>query len=110
VYQAISEAGWHFSFLGGLEKIKYKIQSFAHLEFAKEEFWNDENILKSMEKGEDIFRRPGVKYKFYPLSYYPPFLRKLMLEYPTLLHLKRSNPLADLGYGIRRFFKGQQST
>lgn len=110
VYHAIPEAGWHFSFLGGLEKIKYKIQSFAHLEFAKEEFWNDENILKSMEKGEDVFRRPGVKYKFFPLSYYPPFIRNLMLEYPTLLHLKKTNPFADFYYRARRVFKGQHST
>jgi beta-1,4-mannosyl-glycoprotein beta-1,4-N-acetylglucosaminyltransferase len=110
VFRAIPEAGWHFSFLGGPEKIKYKIQSFAHLEFAKEEFWNDENILQSMEKGEDVFRRPGVKYRFFPLSYYPPFLRKMMLEYPTLLHLKKNNQFTDFYYRIRRKIKGQHST
>jgi beta-1,4-mannosyl-glycoprotein beta-1,4-N-acetylglucosaminyltransferase len=109
-FNAIPEAGWHFSFLGGLEKIKYKIQSFAHREFAKDEYLTDENILKAMERGEDVFRRPGVKYKFYPLAYYAPFLRKLMQEYPAFVHLVKTNPAIETWYKIRRAFKGKHST
>ncbi len=101
-YKRIPKAGWHFSYLGGLEKIKQKIRSFAHTEFNKEEFLNDENILKAMEEGKDIFNRPGVQYKFYPLAYYPAGLRKVMKQYPALLHLKRKDSFWEkMYYGIK---------
>lgn len=109
-FKAIPEAGWHFSFLGGLEKIKYKIRSFAHREFAKEEYLTDEHILKVMEKGEDVFKRPGVRYRFYPLEYYAPFLRNLMKEYPSFLHLVPAGFFEILRCKIRRAFKGKYST
>ncbi len=57
----IKNGGWHFSFLGGIEKIKYKIKSFAHQEYNKNEFLRDEQIYKALEKGLDIFNRDGVK-------------------------------------------------
>jgi beta-1,4-mannosyl-glycoprotein beta-1,4-N-acetylglucosaminyltransferase len=70
-WQCIAKGGWHFSYLGGLEKIKYKIQSFAHTEFNREEFLNDEHIIKAMEEGKDIFNRPDTIYKFVSVYYYP---------------------------------------
>ena len=94
----IKKAGWHFSYLGGLEKIKQKIRSFAHTEFNKEEYLNDENILKSMEEGKDIFKRPGISYQFVSLYFYPAYLRKIMLQYPQLLHLKTRDSLLDKMY------------
>ncbi|MCH5716525.1 glycosyltransferase family 17 protein [Niabella hibiscisoli] len=48
----IRKAGWHFSYLGGLEKIKYKLQSFAHTEFNKPEYLDDKNILSSLKKAK----------------------------------------------------------
>jgi beta-1,4-mannosyl-glycoprotein beta-1,4-N-acetylglucosaminyltransferase len=102
VYPAIPKAGWHFSYLGGLEKIRYKILSFAHTEFAREEFYRDANILSAMEKGIDLFRRPGVRYRFVSVYYYPAWLRSLMLQYPHLLHLKNeNNPFMRFYYTIK---------
>ena len=104
-FKRAEKAGWHFSYLGGLEKIKYKIQSFAHTEFNKEEFTNDENILKAMEEGRDIFNRPGVHYKFVSTYYYPSFLKNVMLQYPSLLHLKNPDSfLNKLYYSVKNLF------
>ena len=103
---AVKKAGWHFSYLGGLEKIKLKIRSFAHTEFNKEEFLSDENIVKAMEEGKDIFKRPGVSYRFVSLYYYPGYLRKIMLQYPGLLHLKRKDTVWDKMYfAVKNTFK-----
>lgn len=105
-WPVVKKAGWHFSYLGGLEKIKQKIRSFAHTEFNKEEFLKDENILKAMEEGKDIFNRPGISYKFYPLVYYPAYLRRIMAQYPQLLHLKRKDGLWDKMYfGIKNLIR-----
>lgn len=105
-WPVVKKAGWHFSYLGGLEKIKQKIRSFAHTEFNKEEFLDDKNILEAMEQGKDIFKRPGIHYKFVSTWYYPSFLRKIMREYPQLLHLKNKDSLWDkLYFGIKNLFR-----
>jgi len=102
-YKIIENAGWHFSYLGGAEKIKYKIQSFAHTEFNKDEYLQNEHILKVITEGRDIFNRPGVAYKFISVFFYPPFLRKVMLHYPKLVYYpKRDNFFNIVKYKILR--------
>jgi len=105
VYRAIPEAGWHFSFLGGPEKIKYKIQSFAHTELNREEYLNDEHILKAIEEGKDIFNRPKVIYKFVSVYYYPGFLRTIMQQYPAFLYIKKKTYFfTRLFYSLNKIF------
>jgi hypothetical protein len=53
----INNGGWHFSYLGGAEKIVKKIQSFAHQEYNKNEYTNIEAIKEKIENGQDIFNR-----------------------------------------------------
>lgn len=102
----VKKAGWHFSYLGGLEKIKEKIRSFAHTEFNKEEFLDDKNIMEAMENGKDIFKRPGVHYQFVSPYFYPVYLRNIILQYPALLHLKRKDTVMDKMYfGIKNLFR-----
>jgi beta-1,4-mannosyl-glycoprotein beta-1,4-N-acetylglucosaminyltransferase len=93
VYKSIPKAGWHFSFLGGPEKIKYKIQSFAHTEFNKDEYLNEDQILEAIKEGKDIFNRPGTSYKFVSLYFYPDYLRSVMALYPSFLHIKNKDSL-----------------
>lgn len=101
----VNKAGWHFSYLGGIEKIKYKIQSFAHTEFNNEEYLSDANIMKALEEGKDIFKRPGVVYQFVSTYYYPSFLRDVMLEFPALLYQKRKDSFFDkLYYTVKNLF------
>jgi beta-1,4-mannosyl-glycoprotein beta-1,4-N-acetylglucosaminyltransferase len=58
VYNAsLSNAGYHLSYWGRPEDIKYKLQSFSHTEFDKEEYTSLEKIQKRIDKGEDIFSR-----------------------------------------------------
>ncbi len=80
-----TEAGWHYSYLGGVEKIRQKIQSFSHTEFNRPDIVSEENIVAAMENGLDVLKRPNVSYKFYPLEYYPEPLRELMLLYPQFI-------------------------
>ncbi|MBL7723359.1 MAG: hypothetical protein JNK27_04380 [Chitinophagaceae bacterium] len=104
-YFSIADAGWHFSFLGGVEKIRQKLLAFAHTEFNKEEYVSEKHIKEAVSKGEDILKREGVIFKYVPLSYYPVALQKVMKQYPGFLHLKKSNPLTDLYYTMRRITK-----
>jgi beta-1,4-mannosyl-glycoprotein beta-1,4-N-acetylglucosaminyltransferase len=58
----IKDGGWHFSFFGELNKIKTKIESFAHTEYDSEEYKNGEAILYRIENGIDPFDRFPLKY------------------------------------------------
>jgi len=44
VEDVINNCGWHMSYMGGYEKVKQKLQSFAHQEFNKPEIINDQHI------------------------------------------------------------------
>jgi beta-1,4-mannosyl-glycoprotein beta-1,4-N-acetylglucosaminyltransferase len=104
-YKRINKGGWHFSYLGGIEKIKQKIRSFAHTEFNKDEFLQDEYLLKAINNGEDIFKRQGVAFTFVSPYYYPGRLRKLMQEYPSFLHVTSGkNFFHKLVYAVKRVF------
>lgn len=106
VYPSFAKGGWHFSFLGGAEKISYKIRSFAHTEYNNIEFYNEQHILESISKGEDVLKRKGVKFKFFPFSYYPEKLQKLMRDYPGFIQKVNENVAVKLYYTIRRLLKG----
>jgi len=54
----IEDAGWHWSFLGGVDTIKKKIQSYAHEEYDNEETLN--KVAERMSNNEDIFNRGFV--------------------------------------------------
>lgn len=51
----IKNGGWHFSFLNNINKIQYKIKSFAHSEFSGEEFINKLRISDKINKLQDPF-------------------------------------------------------
>lgn len=67
-WSLIPDAGWHFSYMGGPEKIKEKIESFAHQEFNKDEYKNLNEINGRVEKGMDVYGRGNNVYKIHPID------------------------------------------
>jgi len=53
----ITDGGWHFSYFGSPEKIKYKIQSFSHQEFNNENYTDLEKIKNQIDTKQDLFYR-----------------------------------------------------
>ncbi len=58
----LDDAGWHFSYLGGIDQIKEKLSAYSHVE-------NDTDEVKSkleenIEAGKDIFGRPDHKFEY----------------------------------------------
>lgn len=71
----IEDAGWHFSYLGGVEKIIEKLESFAHTEFNAPEFKDAEQIRRLVDAGQDLFGRPEYRFKRVELdASFPRFL------------------------------------
>jgi beta-1,4-mannosyl-glycoprotein beta-1,4-N-acetylglucosaminyltransferase len=68
----IENAGWHFTYLGGEEQIKYKLESFSHQEHNNLHIKS--NIKESLNKNLDIFGR-NVCYKIVDIDHsYPQYI------------------------------------
>lgn len=55
LFSKLTEAGWHLSYFFSPENIQYKIQSFSHQEFNKEQFTNLNTIKQKIQSGENLF-------------------------------------------------------
>ncbi|MFI5203079.1 MAG: hypothetical protein ACHQF2_01185 [Flavobacteriales bacterium] len=81
----MQNAGWHFSYLGGVDRIIAKIESFAHNEFNKPEFKNPERIGEAIRNGEDIFGR-GYTYSFVKVDdTYPTYILNNLKKFSSLI-------------------------
>jgi beta-1,4-mannosyl-glycoprotein beta-1,4-N-acetylglucosaminyltransferase len=93
----IDNAGWHFSFIGGTEKIIEKIEATAHQEYNIPQYKNKEAIIQMVEDGEDIFFREGIKYDYVDIGDgYPIFVKENIENY-------RINNLIKTNYASRVF-------
>lgn len=63
----ILDGGWHFSYLGGVDRIIEKLEAFAHTEYNSEQYKSRDRIERAIANGEDIFGR-GFHYRFIPLD------------------------------------------
>lgn len=57
----IEKAGWHFSFVGGADKVKTKIESYAHSEFNNLNYNSIDIIQKRLSSLEDPLGRSEFK-------------------------------------------------
>lgn len=79
----IENAGWHFSYFGGVEKIKHKFESYAHQEYNRDEYKDEKNIEDFIKNKKHFLRRGeefGDDFLDYPFNKYPEDLRKLIIS------------------------------
>jgi beta-1,4-mannosyl-glycoprotein beta-1,4-N-acetylglucosaminyltransferase len=57
VFKIIPNAGWHFTYLGGIHKIIEKLEAFSHTEYNNENFKDLEKIESYITTGKDLFGR-----------------------------------------------------
>jgi beta-1,4-mannosyl-glycoprotein beta-1,4-N-acetylglucosaminyltransferase len=66
--KSFENAGWHFSYFGGLDNIILKIDSFSHQEFNNEIYTNKEKLLYNINNKKDLFFRPDEEIIHIPIS------------------------------------------
>ncbi len=54
---AMKNAGWHFGFMGGADRVRLKIQSYMHTEFNLPQYTDTSLIQKRINEGKDPFDR-----------------------------------------------------
>lgn len=89
-------AGWHFSYLGGIDAVLEKIAASSHTELDTEEINNYEYQLKCMEfgippmKDKREFHLKNCEHYFVPLSIYPQALQDIMRKNMRFVRLELS--------------------
>ncbi|MDX2189462.1 MAG: N-acetylglucosaminyltransferase [Bacteroidota bacterium] len=63
----IPDGGWHFAYLGGVEKIIQKIESYAHTEHNIEDFKNPDRIRQVITSGKSLYG-DNMQCKFVPID------------------------------------------
>jgi len=78
----LKNAGWHFSYLGGIQSIIEKIEAFSHSEFNTNEFKHIPGIEAAIKNGKDLFGRKLDFNRQSNLAYLPKFLLENRDRYP----------------------------
>jgi beta-1,4-mannosyl-glycoprotein beta-1,4-N-acetylglucosaminyltransferase len=84
--QIIKDGGWHFNYLLKPGEIAKKFKSLAETSWDKEEFFNEENIIKKINQKKDLFNRGHFFEKVEIDESYPKYLqdnKKKYLEWIT---------------------------
>jgi beta-1,4-mannosyl-glycoprotein beta-1,4-N-acetylglucosaminyltransferase len=81
----IPEAGWHFSYLGGVKKVIEKIEAYAHQEHNKDEFKDPEKIRQIITKGGSLYGE-NLDSEIVPIdNSFPAFVQKNQSQFQDLI-------------------------
>lgn len=71
----IPDGGWHYSWLGGVDKIITKMEAYAHKEHNKDEYKDPKRIVELLKNGGDLFGRNVKTQLVDPFSEAPKYLQ-----------------------------------
>lgn len=89
----LDNAGWHFSYLGGVDAIVQKIEAFADAEFNLSKFKNREKIYQSILQGKDIYGRELAFEFVNGTDHLPFYLRENIDKYDAFFRSSLAPPL-----------------
>lgn len=81
----IDNGGWHFSYLGGIQRIQEKIKAFAHSELNTEYYLDPQRIARKLQTGDDLYNRPEGFHKVPIDETYPKYLVENLLMFHNLI-------------------------
>ena len=80
----IPDGGWHFSYVGDVKKIQYKLTATAHQEYNNDKFNTPEHIKKAISEGKD-FLDFGRKFRIADLSEMPKYVQENKKKFKNIL-------------------------
>ena len=82
-FEILENSGWHFSYMGGSERVIFKIESGGHQEL-NNSFIKD-NVFNNIQKKQDIFFRGCSMQEVAVDENYPQWLLENLDKYPQLI-------------------------
>lgn len=75
-FPVLYNAGWHFSFMGGIEKVSRKLESYAHLEWNRDDVKSMDHVLRCMIRGTDLFGGTEGRVELKSDDFLPEYVRQ----------------------------------
>lgn len=66
--------GWHFGWMGGIERIKTKLESFSHSEYNIPAIRDNEHLMAAISSGKDILNRQDHYFVKFPIEQLPKYV------------------------------------
>lgn len=83
-YVVIPDGGWHFSYMGGIERIKEKLDTGSHPEYHNDQYNTKERISRAIMEKKDFFHH-GDTFDFVSTSVLPKYLQENIGIYKSML-------------------------
>lgn len=82
-FAIVYNSGWHFSYLGDENQIRYKLKTFAHDEMDTDLFTDPEHIRSAIKNNVDLFDRFGnAQFQKHTINnYWPNYIMQNMEKY-----------------------------
>lgn len=80
----IKNGGWHFSYMGGIKKIREKMATGSHQEFNNDKYNTKEKIMQAIIEKRD-FLNHGDKFDHIDMSELPEYIRQNVKKYKFML-------------------------
>jgi len=77
-YKVVKDAGWHFTWMGGVERIRQKLAAYAHQEHNQPQFADPKHLARAINEGNPLFSEDD-RLEFVPLDNSFP---RYLLEHP----------------------------
>lgn len=65
---SLTDAGWHFTYMGDEDRIINKLRSFAHTNFNVPEFLDPERLRQEINRGQDIITDSNKQFVLRPVN------------------------------------------
>ena len=108
--KVIQNGGWHFSYLGGIKAIRYKITAFSHQEYNNEKFVGDKTLEEKIQRGLDIYNRKDYRFRQVKITgpAYPAYIVENKEKYSNYIYnkMKLSVILINILYCLTIWFAG----
>lgn len=69
----VPEGGWHFSFMGGVGRIRGKLGAYAHQEYNTDRYTDPRHLSQVVRAGVDLFGR-DMQWRICPAADLPPYV------------------------------------
>jgi len=91
-FNGVPNAGWHFSWLGSVDRIVNKIATFSHAEYDTPYYKDRKRIEQRLRDGKDLFDRPGLDGVFVEVDdTYPETITKNLSKFSHLIWRHEAN-------------------
>lgn len=84
-YHTVPNGGWHFSWMGGVERIRAKAAAFAHQEFNRPEYMAPERVAQCIKEGQSLCADGGQAQFFVVDERLPDYVRRHPERFANLI-------------------------